>query len=909
MTELAVVDLGGNAYGSQDDNSSLASPDGLRPSQFRTFLEECRWQPSWRNMADKCVDYYDGNQLDQDTLDALDRKGMGPLIRNITGPLVNVVLGMEAKTRADWRVSADTDTLQDVAEAMSAKLHEAERETRADRACSDGYAGQIKSGLGWVEVSRNQDPFSYPYRVEPIHRREIWWDWRDTSPDLGKARFLIRKRWFDVDQACAYFPEQQEILRATVGDPSRYDLIVNKRALDLGMTLEEVRGLDIEDMEEWRSFDRKRLCLYEVWYRMFVRGWTAKLPNGQVYECDPKNPVHLALLNKGLIKAERSVYSKLRMSMWAGPHKLMDCNSTKRTFPYIPFWGYREDRTGVPYGLIRAMISPQDEVNARLQKMMWLLGAKRVEMDSDALDEKMQSPQDMLAELARPDAVVFLKPSRTNRQGAFQVNDNLTLADAQFKVLQDAMMSAQQVVGIYNATLGRESGTTANSAIQSLVDQSTTALAEINDNYRYSRRLVGERLLDHVRDDMLGVEVEVMAGEPGRRRAIVLNKGMGKGGQAPRLPAPQAVQQVPPSENPNVSADAAEQQAASMQIRNDLSAAKLKVALDDVPSSPSYREQQFTMLSELTKGLPPELQKLVVPFVIEASDLSKRREMADTLRKAMGVPTPRTPEEEKQAEAQQAEAMQFAQNVQRKQALLELQEREAKIMQLRAVAQKAMSEANANPNVAAEAKAQFEQRVGQVEAKARGEIDKLTADLMTVRMNAGAREQKLMNELSQCIAELKANAGSRSAEMRKAEIDKQIAEIEKSKEIEVARINADAQKTSDGMTAEVAKLREELTAGLAKGKQEAEKAAEAAAKEAEKRLRDEQRVAEKARKEVEREAKDKDAKGKKEAEKPAAPASAINLTVQVDNGGESTIEVSKGADGKITAKKTPAKKK
>jgi hypothetical protein len=836
MPDLAVIDGGAMQESGRTVNT------GLRVSQFKAYLEDCRWQPPWRNQADKAADYADGNQLDQETLDALDRKGMGPLTRNIIQPLVNVVLGMEARTRSDWRVTADDDSWQPVAEALSARLHETEREARADRACSDSYAAEIKTGLGWVEVSRNRDPFAYPYRCQYVHRREIWWDWRDETPDLSKARFLLRKRWYDVDQAVAFFPEHEELLRVTVGDPMRYELLTSKRALDLGMTLEESRGLDIEDIEEWRSFDRQRLCLYEVWYRQFVRGYVAKLPTGQVIEIDPKNRVHLALLNRRVIQPERAVYSKLRMSMWAGPHKLLDVACPKRHFPYVPFWGYREDRTGVPYGLVRAMISPQDEVNARLQKMMWLLGAKRVRMDSDALDQEVQSPADMLLELARPDAVIFQNPHRTNRTGAIEIDDNLTLADAQFKILQDAIQSAQQVVGVFNAMLGKEKAGQSGEAITQLVDQGTMALAEINDNYRYSRRLVGERLLDLVRDDLIGVEVEVQTGEPGRRRKVVLNQ---------RIERPQS----------------ATEDVAIGMMRNDVASASVKVALDDVPSSPSYREQQFKSLAELTKGLPPNLQAIVAPFVIEASDLQRRREMSDTMRKALGMPTPKTKEEEEQAEQAQQQALQEVQAIQKRMALAELAEREAKVEEIKAQAAKTRAEAEvALRGNGADTKFQEElqQRVAEIEAQARADVDKLTADLMTVRMGAATRETKLLGDLARVTAELRTQAGNKQVEIRKSEIEREIAEIEKAKEIEVARINAQSQAVVDGITEQVAKVRVDMEKKIEDAKRAGEEAAKKAAAEAEKRVRDEQRVADKSRKEAEH-GKEKDSKAAADA--------------------------------------------
>jgi hypothetical protein len=871
-------------------SSAVARPDdGLSSEQFKLYLQECRWQPPWRNMADKCADYYDGNQLDQDTLATLDKRGMGPLQRNIIQPLINTVLGMEAKLRTDWRVSADDDVVQDVAEALSTKLHETERETRADRSCSDGYAAQVKAGLGWVEVSRTSDPFLYPYRTQYVHRREIWWDWRDESPDLHKARFLNRKRWFDVDQASAYFPEHKELLQSAVGDPNRYEILVSKRALDLGQDLEESRGLDLEDYEEWRSFDRRRVALYEMWYRVYTRGLVARLPNGEVLECDRKNPVHVALYNAGAIRPYMAVYSKLRASIWCGPHKLMDTPSMKRYCPYVPFWGYREDRTGVPYGLVRAMVVPQDEVNARLQKMMWLLGAKRVIMDSDALDQSVQSPQDMLNELARPDAVIFRNKNRKNAD-ALTIDDNLTLADAQYKILQDAMQSAQQVVGVFNAMLGRESSATSGTAINSLVEQGTTALAEINDNYHYSRRLVGERLLDLIREDMIGQRVDVIVGEQGRKRTISLNKRV-------KL-TPEQAKQVEqggrvPANAPEVGRmmQMTEGEQAVLHMQNDVQSARVRVSLDDVPSTNSYREQQFVMLAEMTKGLPPQLQAVIAPFIMEASDLRKRREMADALRKAMGTPVPKTPEEEQAMEQAAAEAQQFAIQVQREQALLELRERQAKVDKLNVETKKMLSEIEGNPALVG-AQGEFAKRAADMEARAKDQIDKLTATLMQVRMDAAKREQVLLGKLTETIATLKSNAADRNAEIEKANIEKEIAEINAKKDVEVAEIEANAKKVGDGYAAELVALRNELSKKVEDERAAREKAEIKAKAEAEKRAHEGERRA-------------ADSK-KSETPTPAQPAVTVVLAEE-PRSEESEVRVRKVGDEWVGTKTTKGK--
>jgi hypothetical protein len=109
----------------------------------------------------------------------------------------------------DWRVRPEDDEEcdDDLAEGLTVKLKHAETESRADRAVSDAYAAQIKAGLGWVEVSREHDPFKCPYRVRYVHRREIFWDWRAEQPDLSDARYLIRRRWLELEHAIALMPQ------------------------------------------------------------------------------------------------------------------------------------------------------------------------------------------------------------------------------------------------------------------------------------------------------------------------------------------------------------------------------------------------------------------------------------------------------------------------------------------------------------------------------------------------------------------------------------------------------------------------------------------------------------------------------------------------------------------------------
>lgn len=663
-----------------------AAKGGLDWMQYQRIIEEIRYQPHWRQEADKVADYYDGNQLDPETLADLEEKGMAPLITNLVKPTIDMVLGMEAKTRSDWRCIADAEQFQDIAEAFSQKLHEAERETRADRACSDAYAGQIKTGLSWVEVSRESDPFRYPYRVSAVHRREMFWDWVAKEPDLSDARYVVRKRWFDIDLVALHFPKSKDVLSAALGRWGGNWITAATENATLANSFDQERGSTVSDFE-WINPRRQRICLFEIWYRTFVRGKILRLPD-RVIEFDPKDKYHQFAVKAGLVEPETAVFPRMNLSIWAGPHRIYDGKSDRKRMPYVPFWGYREDLTNTPYGLIRGMVSPQDEVNTRRRKLMNLLSSKRIIADSDSLDTRINSFSDVIQEIARPDSVIALNPSRKNQNG-FRVETELNLGEQQFQIMEENKKALQEAAGIYQAMLGKDTNATSGFAINSLVEQGTTTLAEINDNYRYSRRLVGEMMVELIREDMVGRPIEVICGEGKRKRTIILNQ---------------------PVQN---------QETGEVEVVNDVSRSTVKVALEDTPSTPSYRAQQLDMISRVIQAVPPQAQAIMAPAFIEMTELEDRQQLADQLRNMLGIGG--------EEDGQDPEKLQLQQ---------QLQQAMQAIEQLK----------NAPQTIQAQAKAQ-EAEINAEKAKAEIAMDERLTAVQVAKIEAETQKILLENEL------------------------------------------------------------------------------------------------------------------------------------------------------------------
>lgn len=617
--------MGEDPTDSQKETPEELKNVALDPATVEQFLMEIRNQPYWRKEADRAADYYDGNQLSQDTIDKLKDRGQPPLVANLIKPTIDTVLGMEAKTRTDWRVRPEDDDEcgDDMAEGLSVKLKNAETESRADRAVSDAYAAQLKGGLGWVEVSREHDPFKCPYRVRYVHRREIFWDWRAEQPDLSDARYLIRRRWLELDHAIALMPQYATLFRNTLAGWSGFDPVNNDNT-QLVQSWEIERDTRMAETD-WRDAERQRVCMYEIWYRKWVRGYVMTLPNGTSYEVDFDNPRHSEAIVSGYAKVTQATFQKVRLAWYTGPHFLYDVPSPYKhnQFPYVPFFGYREDLTGVPYGLIRSMISPQDEVNARKSKMLWSLNSRRVVTDQDAVVDHVKAAK----EVARSDAYIILNDKR-KPTSQFKVEPGGDLAQQQFLVMQESKQEIAEASGIHKSMMGQQSGASSGLAINSLVEQGMNTLAEINDNYRYARRLVGEMLFELVKQKLMQGPSRVVVGE-GKSKKVI------------------------PLMTPGIDEETGQQ-----TIINDVSKVKAKIVLDDIPSTPTYRMQQLQMLTEITKSLPPQLQAQVIDFVIEATDMPKRHQLADRLRAAVGVQDPEQQAAQAQAQQQAAEKQQ-----------------------------------------------------------------------------------------------------------------------------------------------------------------------------------------------------------------------------------------------------------
>ncbi|HEN3452823.1 TPA: portal protein [Yersinia enterocolitica] len=657
-----------NTATNQTEPAQPVNRDRFTLERLMDISSDIDHQPDWRTSANTACAYYDGDQLAPEVVAKLRERGQPLTQHNLIAPTIDGVLGMEAKTRTDLMVIADdpNEEMEIMAEAVNAEFADACRLSGLNKARSDAYAEQIKAGLSWVEVRRNDDPFANKFKVSTVHRNEVFWDWFSREADLSDCRWLMRKRWLDVDEVKGTFPDKAQIIDYSLNEWKGFvdTVLADGQESDLMSAYEEYQSWSRESTE-WVTSNRKRVLLQVIYYRTFQRLPILQLSNGRVVEYDKNNVMHAVAVATERVQVTMARVSRIRESWFVGPHFIIDrpCTAPQGMFPLIPFWGYRKDKTGAPYGLACRAIPAQDEVNFRRIKLTWLLQAKRVIKDADATE---MTDKQLAEEIERPDGVINLNPNRANKTtaaDALNIQQDFQVAQQQFQVMQESMKLIQDGLGVYSAFLGQDSNASSGVAISNLVEQGATTLAEINDNYQFACQQVGQLLLCYLLEELTkrrNYPVVINRDDPRKRKEVVLNAAEEAG-----------------------------------RMNNDVSRLRAHIALAPIQQTPAYKSQLAQRLSKVIVGLPPQIQVSVLDMWVELLDLPNKQEFVERIRGALG--TPKSPDEMTPEEQQ---AAQQEQQLQQQQQELAMREIAGKVAKLEAEAQRINAQAEREATLA-----------------------------------------------------------------------------------------------------------------------------------------------------------------------------------------------------------------
>ena len=604
-----------------DETDVPANEQTLSLIEYQEILNEIEQQPRWRAIADSEMDYADGNQLDGELLKKQRELGLPPAVENLIGPALRAIQGYEATVRTDWRVTPNGEVGgQDVADALNYKINQAERNSKADKACSDAFETQIKCGIGWIEVARETDPFKYPYRCRKIHRNEIHWDMRAVEADLSDARWLRRAKWLRPERIALSFPQHKELIMSLGrygNDWYTMPGFDGGSSSGLHNAWGEGRGNTLNE-ERWYNPTSKELCIFEVWYRRWESATVIKTPDGRVVEYDENNHNHVMAVAAGMTKPIIATVTRMRRSYWLGPHLLSDSESPYQHthFPYVPFWGFREDATGIPYGYVRDMKYSQDSLNSALAKLRWGMSVTRMERTKGAVN---MTDAQVRKQAARPDGDIVLDQNHMKLPGAkFEIIRDYELTSQHYQMLAENRQSIKNTSGITPSFEGGTGSAQSGYQEQLQVEQSNQSLADMMDNFREGRKHMGELILSML--------IEDMSNEP---QTVVIT------GDA-----------VTEDRTVMINAPERDPETGQTYLSNDVAKTRLMVALEDVPSTNSYRGQQLNAFSEAVKSLPAEMQVAAMPYMVALMDIPHKENFIEDIKAMQQQATPEQIEEQ-----------------------------------------------------------------------------------------------------------------------------------------------------------------------------------------------------------------------------------------------------------------------
>lgn len=607
-------------------------------SRLRDWLDQERErQAANRFQMALDEDYYDSMQWTEEEAQALLERGQAPLVFNEIKPTIDWLIGTERRSRIDHKVlprRSDPESLND-AKLKTMLLKYLSDVNGTPFARSTAFASAVKAGVGWLEVGVRGDPTDELLYTRCEDWRNIHYDSNSVELDYSDARYLFRSRWLDDDIATAYFPERADIIQASVQNQNSITTLDDEEIWYMGARVTQP-GHDYASAStgKYRPYDgsvyawsrRSRVKLTECWYKVPIlkRRFSSGEFEGEIF--DKENPEHVESLKGGY-----SLYDKLEMevrcAIFCDGGLLFDGKSPYRhgRIPFVPIWCYRRRRDNAPYGKIRDLRDPQDDLNKRHSKALWILSTNRVVADDDAVEDW----DELREEVARADSMIIKK-----RGAELKIERDVELAEEHLMMMDRDVNHIRNTGGVNNENLGRQTNVTSGVALQERKEAGSVTTTMIFDNFRFAIQQVGKMELALVEQYYTEPKVVRITGERGNAQFEEINA---------------------PDENGN--------------IINDITKYEADFVVSEQDYRSSLRQAMFESLFEVVSriaAINPQAALNLLDLVVEMADLPNRDELVQRIRKLNGQVDPDsqpTPEEkaamDKQA-AMQEEQMQVA---------------------------------------------------------------------------------------------------------------------------------------------------------------------------------------------------------------------------------------------------------
>jgi hypothetical protein len=295
--------------------------------------------------------YYHGAQYTAREIEILRSRKQPIITFNRVGRKIDTIVGLLQRIKQDPKAFPRSPKHADGAEIATQTVRsilQASGWDYIDPFCSGQAATE---GIGGVELKLIDGDHDDPdVALDYVFGDDFFYDPRSFRADFSDARFMGISKWLDIEEAVELFPDQEEEIRSLMVDTG-FDLSTHS------------------DREfKWVYINEQRLRLVEHWYK-FKGKWKWAFYCGNT------------LLDQG----ESPFVDQRRRSMC---RFVMFSNAV--------------DHEGDRYGFTRNLKGPQDEMNQRRSKALFMTNVTAMYLEKGAVD----NVEDARRQRARPDGII-----------------------------------------------------------------------------------------------------------------------------------------------------------------------------------------------------------------------------------------------------------------------------------------------------------------------------------------------------------------------------------------------------------------------------------------------------------------------------------------------------------------------
>ena len=319
-----------------------------------------------RKLTRRDYEYYHGNQLSDETKATLKKQGRPEVVSNYINLAVDGMVGVVQSNNTDPRAYPRNPQSTESADVVTKVLRYIADSTKFDtikmNSTTDLVVGGVAAAVLKVVEYPNYKTGGTTIKIlaEKVRWDEFFHDPYSRERDFKDATYLGLAKWMDADHVISKYPSIGEAARA---------LVENTQG---GIGLEDE---DNNELRIWVDTARKRLLVVEMYY------WTPD--------------------QYGLPKWRRAIFCQAGV---IEDEEVPLVDDTGHTVCPLVAVSCRVDEENNRYGLVRNMISDQNEINSRRSRALHLANSRqtyRQNENAPPVDKEL-----VRREAARPDGVL-----------------------------------------------------------------------------------------------------------------------------------------------------------------------------------------------------------------------------------------------------------------------------------------------------------------------------------------------------------------------------------------------------------------------------------------------------------------------------------------------------------------------